>query len=443
MRSLKFHLVRAQDILCFGPNGVEVHFNDHGQIIQVVGINLDMPGTDELPASNAAGKSSLQELLSIGLFGRTVKNPTKNKGTQIINTLAVKGEIEVQWDDYRLLRTFKKKKDGGVEAKLQLWKSLNKIWDKQSEVDRLKHNLDEEIQRAIGLSHHAFCNVVIFDDSSEYSFLEADTPTKRQIVENLLDLDQYRGYYDNAKKFLKDNKEKIVALTRDYTHSLEDVAAIERRATMILAQEKSWLAGKEQEITNLKSRIDQKQKALQLTDNGSQLDMWQAAQNQMLSLRDDNIDLEAKRKRIDEVISSVREKVESIRVERATIKELISERNASLQACKTDLARAEKLIDKLKNLEDGASCPYCLGTIHKANHDFVISQSRDEIEKFQRTMAEDVAFIASEQEKYDKKTVSIAAMEDKIREADGKLLSLGSICDAQASIPPTRFATLR
>jgi hypothetical protein len=55
MRSLKFHLVRAQDILCFGPNGVEVHFNDHGQIIQVVGINLDMPGTDELPASNAAG----------------------------------------------------------------------------------------------------------------------------------------------------------------------------------------------------------------------------------------------------------------------------------------------------------------------------------------------------------------------------------------------------
>ena len=55
--------------------------------------------------------------------------------------------------------------------------------------------IEAEIEKSVGLSHHAFCNVVIFDDSNTYSFLEADGPTKRQIVENLLDL----GYEIDAE----------------------------------------------------------------------------------------------------------------------------------------------------------------------------------------------------------------------------------------------------
>ena len=116
MRNLKFRHAYAENILPFGPKGVHFHFVDYGQVIQVKGINLDNPGTTDHPASNGAGKSSVQEILSIGLFGETVKSPKKIKGKQILNTLADKGRIEVEWDDYKVVRSFKKQSSGTISA---------------------------------------------------------------------------------------------------------------------------------------------------------------------------------------------------------------------------------------------------------------------------------------------------------------------------------------
>jgi hypothetical protein len=79
MRNLQFHIVKAQNILCFGSKGVEINFSNFGNIIQVVGVNLDAPGTENEPASNGTGKSSIQEILSIGLYGKTIKSPTKKR----------------------------------------------------------------------------------------------------------------------------------------------------------------------------------------------------------------------------------------------------------------------------------------------------------------------------------------------------------------------------
>ena len=73
------------------------------------------------------------------------------------------------------------------------------------------------------MTHHAFCNVVIFDDSSTYSFLEADAATKRQIVENLLGLDPYRVYHQNAKDYLKDQKDLVDGLGLEYQRAQLDL----------------------------------------------------------------------------------------------------------------------------------------------------------------------------------------------------------------------------
>ena len=62
MRELKIRFAHAENILCFGPEGVDFHFTDYGKVIQVRGVNLDNPGTPDQPASNGSGKSSIQEL---------------------------------------------------------------------------------------------------------------------------------------------------------------------------------------------------------------------------------------------------------------------------------------------------------------------------------------------------------------------------------------------
>lgn len=440
MRTLKIHLVRARDVLCFGPQGIEVHFSDYGQVVSVRGINLDNPYSEEDPdaSSNAAGKSSLQEILSIGFYGKMVKSPTKNRGGDIINVLAEKGEVEIQWDDYRLVRGFKRQKNGSVTGTLKVWKSDHKIWDKATELDRGKDDLEDEIRRAIGLSHHAFCNVVIFDDSNTYSFLEADAATKREIVENLLGLDQYREYHQNAKDQLKDLKQKQDHLTREYTRSQDEAAAAERRVTTAKQQETTWKIQKAEQAQVLAKRIQAKQQQLKELSDGDQWAMWEAAQDGIAKLNDEIIDLESKRKRLDEILTTAREKVEVVRTERQTIKEAISEQNIALQTAKADLEKATKLIGKLEGLKEGADCPYCHGVISHANHGHVLENARAEADQHRQAMATITAAIAVDKEKYDKKVASIAVMEEKIREAEGKV----SVLDAKVRKNRTEITDL-
>ena len=74
MTDLKFKYVRAKNFICFGPDGIEIHFDDYGQLVLVTGLNYDN-GTPDEPGSNAAGKSSLQDIISYGIYGKTVKKP--------------------------------------------------------------------------------------------------------------------------------------------------------------------------------------------------------------------------------------------------------------------------------------------------------------------------------------------------------------------------------
>jgi DNA repair exonuclease SbcCD ATPase subunit len=421
MRSLKFHYVRAENILCFGPEGIQIHFKDYGNVVQVIGLNLDHPGSDDEPASNAAGKSSLQELLSIGLYGRTVKSPTKNKGGQIVNVLAEKGVLEVQWDDFRVLRTFKKSKTGTVTCKLQLWKSPHHIWDDKTEITQTSDLTQNEIEKQLGLTHHAFCNVVIFDDSNTYSFLEADLPTKRQVVENLLDLDQYRGYHDNCKEIVKELKRKTETLTHEYEHLQSEVDSAARRVTTVIEQQTAWKAQKKRAILELQDVITAKQKRLESSDTGEALSNWQKTQDRIVLLTDEITDYEAKRLKVEQALVVAREKLENARNERFGINETMQQYQLILKEAQSELDKSLKLVGSLESFEDGATCPYCYGTINRQNYGTVLINTRHTAEKCRNNIAATTEAIGGEQEKYTKKSSAIQMMQDKIAEAEAKV----------------------
>lgn len=422
MRSLKFHFVRAENILCFGPKGVEIHFADFGNVVQVIGINKDAPGTDDEPASNGTGKSSIQEILSIALYGRTVKSPTKNKGNRIVNILADKGEIEVQWDDFKVVRSFKKAKSGSVTSKLELWQSVNRIWDDDSKMTfGTSDETQKYIEEKLGLSHHAFCNVVIFDDSNTYSFLEADTPTKRQIVENLLDLEQYRDYHENCKEVIRDLKKQISELGKEYEHLKEEVDACDRRITTVKSQEVNWKTNKQNELKTLMERIKSKQSQLENSDTGAQLANWQKGQERISLLNDEITDLESKRDKVQEALKSAREKVENARKDKQSLNELIQSDVLTLKAVEADLTKATKLINDLENLKEGTTCPTCRGTISRENYGHVLDHGKEMAGKCRVSIEDKQTDIEAKRELFGKKSSALSTMEEKISEADGKI----------------------
>jgi DNA repair exonuclease SbcCD ATPase subunit len=427
MRNLTFHTIRAQSILCFGVNGINIDFSTFGKVNQVKGINLDSPGTEDDPASNGAGKSSIQELLSIGLYGRTVKSPTKNKAARIINVLSDKGEVEIQWDDFRVIRSFKKAKSGTVSSKIELWKSSTRTWNEDTKMSLgTSDETQKFIEEMIGLSHHAFCNVVIFDDSNTYSFLEADTPTKRSIVENLLDLEQYKNYHQNCKDSIKEINKKKLLLGSEYSHLQEAFTAAVNRSGLVKSQEVSWKAGKQIEIKNLTEKIRQKQTQLETTDTGNQLANWQKSQDRLASITGELVDLESKRTKIEDAIKAAREKVDISRKDKDAIGVSIQTDNLALKTAESELSKALKLINELESLTEGTTCPTCRGIINRDNYGNVLDHGRVTVDSCRRSIEQKEAEINGQREVFGEKSKSLANMESKIKEAEGKVAVLES-----------------
>ena len=423
MRNLKFHSAHAENILCFGPEGVHFHFADYGQVIQVRGINLDNPGTKDHPASNGSGKSSIQEILSIGLFGKAVKSPTKLKGKEFLNTLASKGTIDIQWDDYRVLRTYKKSSSGSITGKIQVWESKDRIWDETSEVTlggppAVTQNWIEE---KLGMNHHAFCNIVIFDDSSFYSFLESDTPTKREFVENLLGLDQYRKYHDNAKALLRDRKKAIESLGSEYELLLNNVEACDRRIQSLEQQEASWKKTKKEELMNIVARFKEKQAALEKTDAGEQLANWQKLQDRITDLTAKIEDKEQKIKNVKGPMDVARETLESSKEHRDAITSVIQQHTMSIKSAQLELDKQLKQIEKLDKLEDGAQCPVCLGTIKKDSYGKVLMHSHSVAEEQRSMIHKEQAAIDQHSVELNKRVQAVAASQKSISTAESSI----------------------
>lgn len=426
MRNLNFRHVKAENILCFGSEGIELNFDDHDNIVLINGINLDNPGTDTEPANNGAGKSSVQELLSIGLYGKTVKNPSKVKGGQIVHALSQKGFIDLQWDDFRLVRTFRRSKSGSVSSKLQVWESPDHIWDSESEKTQGKTSDTQQwIEDKIGFSHHVFCHVLVFDDSGDYSFLEADAATKRQIVENLLGLDQYREYHDNAKHLLKIQKQKIQNIKEDYQRLIGSISQCENRLNTVLEQEKSWKVTKQSQINELLENIKQKQQSLtETSDTGKLLVEWENAQTKAESLRDDNLDLESKIAKISAAVSDARQKLEVVENEKNEMGQLLEQRKSSLTSAESNLASNEKLISSLKILEEGTKCPTCHGVISKENFGPVLLHAENVSEGHRASIRKEKEAIVKELEKFHKKASMVESIREKIKDAESKTNAL-------------------
>jgi len=425
VRSLKFRYAKAENIICFGPEGIELHFADYGNVVQITGVNLDIPGTEDRPASNATGKSSVQELLSVALFGRTVKEPTKIKGAQIVNTLADKGVVEVQWDTYRVVRTYKRSSKGAVTSKLQVWESDDHIWDKESEKTQgTSANTQRWIEERVGLTHHAFCNVVVFDDSSTYSFLEADGPTKRQIVENLLGLDQYRTYHDNAKSYLKEQKDLVANLGRDYELACQRVTECESRITKTKTLESEWIEGRKQEIRVIMAKVKSKQEELKTTNTGAQLEKWQEAQDEIADLNDEVKDQEAKISRVSGAVSDARDKVDSARSSRDVINDGLQEHRLIIQAAQSDLQKHLDLMGDLESLEEGTRCPTCHGVISNENYGTVLTHSKNSAEGCRAKIGSQNAAVEVEKAKFGKKSAALESMKGKISQAEEGLKRL-------------------
>lgn len=428
MRKLKLRYVRGKNFKCFGPEGIEIFFDDHSNVVLIKGINLDNASNDPREhegTSNGAGKSSILDLISWVFYGKTVTKPKKIDHNDVINSLHVDEcmEGEVQVDEYRIVRSRN-------TDKIEIWKSKDHIWDRHSKITK-GAGVQKFIENTIvGLSHTAFCNVVVFDDSNSYCFLELDAKGKREVVENLLGLERYRDHLDTAKAKLKEINLQIKDISKDYDRTLSEVSAAKTRIEEVKKKEVVWQESKAKELDSLRFRLKGKQLELETCgDIGESVRLFEQAQERLRDLTDKIPELEAKKEKVAAVLKEASAKLTLAQESRSEIRQIISGHTLGISQADHDLKKAKLGIASLERLEEGQQCPVCHGAVNKDNYKNILLHEHNKIHGMVADIEVIVAKKKADEERLVKKDEILAKLEAYMEDAENKVRTITSTLD--------------
>lgn len=366
MKKINFKKLSAKNFFCYGKEGIVIDFTNLGNVVIIKGKNLDVSVDDEddKHSSNGVGKSSIIDALVYGLFGKTVKNPKKLNQKDIINYSNGKNlEVEVLWDEYRVIRT--RKPDS-----LRLWKSTEAKWDSSTEITLGGMPATQtEIENILGLTYETFVNIGVFTDDNTSSFLECDAGEKRKIVENLLSLEKYRTYNENAKKIYKEQKDILKVKERDvsfYEQNLKDEKTSLSSLEVSIA---SWKKIKEEEIKKLNAvKVLLENQINDILKDDSSIAEWNDAQDKKSVLNKKIGDIDALIQKADVKISDLVSNYQDIQTERSNVDTEISVLKGEIKSLEDSKLKISNTLAKLKNLQPGVKCGHCHSVIDTVNY---------------------------------------------------------------------------
>ena len=184
--SIKFKKIRWKNFLSTGNNWTEIDLASNRATL-IVG-------------ENGAGKSTMLDALSFALFGKAHRNIKKD---QLINTINEKGaEIEVEFDvskhSFKVIRGIK-------PTKFEIWQNGQMINQSPSARDYQKY-LEQSILK---LNHKSFHQIVVLGSSSFIPFMQLPQGQRREVIEDLLDIQIFSRMNAILKEHLSTLKDEI------------------------------------------------------------------------------------------------------------------------------------------------------------------------------------------------------------------------------------------
>ena len=171
-------------------------------------IQLDRTPTTLIIGQNGAGKSTLLDALSFGLFGKPHRDI--NKG-QLINSINGKGslvtiEFDIGGSSFKIVRGIK-------PNKFEIWQNGTLI-NQASNVRDYQKFLEQNILK---LNHKSFHQVVVLGSSSFVPFMQLPAWSRRQVIEDLLDI----NIFSKMNMLLKERNAKIREELTDINHQID------------------------------------------------------------------------------------------------------------------------------------------------------------------------------------------------------------------------------
>jgi DNA repair exonuclease SbcCD ATPase subunit len=229
---LKFKTVRWRNFLSTG--------NEFTEIL------LDRSPTTLIVGSNGAGKSTLLDALSFGLFGKAHRDINK---MQLVNSINQKGtlvevEFSVSSHDFKIVRGIK-------PTKFEIWQNGNMINQSAAARDYQKF-LEQNILK---LNHKSFHQIVVLGSSSFIPFMQLPAHTRREVIEDLLDIQIFGRMNGIIKEKLSKLKEEITSVGHSVDLTKEKLVMQKKYIKDITEINDAQLRQKSDQIQSLESDI--------------------------------------------------------------------------------------------------------------------------------------------------------------------------------------------
>ena len=181
-----FKYVRWKNFLSTGNNFTE--------------IQLDRNSTTLIIGENGAGKSTVLDALCFGLFGKPFRGINK---AQLVNSVNMSGAmVEVEFD----IGSKKIKVVRGIKPNVFEIYVNGKMYNQDANSRDYQKYLEQQILK---LNYRSFTQVVILGSSTFIPFMQLKSKHRREVVEEILDIQIFSLMNMLLKQKLKNNAEEI------------------------------------------------------------------------------------------------------------------------------------------------------------------------------------------------------------------------------------------
>jgi len=301
-------------------------------------INLNKSKSTLIVGSNGAGKSTLLDAISFGLFGKPHRGINK---PQLVNTInnkdcLVEVEFSIGQKDFKIVR--------GIKPNIfEIWTNGNMI-DQSSHAKEYQKILEQNILK---LNHKSFHQIVVLGSSSFIPFMQLPAQHRRDVIEDLLDI----NVFSKMNIILKEKTSMLREKLKDIKYSIDlnknQIKTQQKYINDISTLNAEFIEKKNIDISNLESERTELE-----TDN------------------------ETCQKFVDENQKTMREELD-----RANDK-----KQALLQYQAKFQTKIKILVKESKFYEENETCPTCTQDIDESVRSENLKSAKSKAKEFQKAM---------------------------------------------------------
>jgi|TARA_R100000482_G_scaffold92247_1_gene38122 DNA repair exonuclease SbcCD ATPase subunit len=228
-----FKSVTYKNFLASGNNPIKIDLNNHGSTL-IIG-------------QNGAGKSTIIEALVFALFNKSFRKVNKN---QLINTINEKdcvAEVEfsigsVEW----------KVRRGIKPSVFEIYKNGTLLNQSSSAVDQQKWFE----QSVLKLNYKSFTQIVVLGSSTFVPFMQLPAASRREIIEDLLDIRIFSTMNVILKDRVKTSTEELKSFETQISFLKEKADMQQSHIKSLEKTAKKSISQKEDKIIELQESVD-------------------------------------------------------------------------------------------------------------------------------------------------------------------------------------------